>query len=304
MRTFLSRLLETDLVYNFTRSRVAVVSAIVALAIIVCSLLAPVLAPQNPFDLMSLDIMDSNLPPAWEEGGDPRYVLGTDDQGRDMLSATLYGLRISLIIGVLSVALSLVVGVALGLIAGYRGGWIDTIIMRVADVQLSFPAILIALIVDGAFRILLDKSVHDRAAIYVIILAIAASGWVQYARTVRSSVLSEKGKEYVEAARIIGLGPLRIMVRHILPNVMGPVFVVATLHIAMAIIIEATLSFLGLGLPPTTPSLGTLIRTGNEYLFSGDWWITIFPGAALMIFSLSVNLFGDWLRDALNPKLL
>lgn len=304
MPTSLSRLLDHDLVHSFTRSRVAVVSALVAVTIVLVSALAPVLSPQDPFDLMSLDLMDSNLPPAWEAGGDQRYVLGTDDQGRDMLSATLYGLRISLIIGVLSVALSLVVGVTLGLISGYLGGWIDTIIMRIADVQLSFPAILIALIVDGAFRILLDKEWHDRAAIYVIILAIAASGWVQYARTVRSSVLSEKGKEYIEAARIIGLGPVTIMIRHILPNVMGPVFVVATLHIAMAIIIEATLSFLGLGLPPTTPSLGTLIRTGNEYLFSGDWWITIFPGAALMIFSLSVNLFGDWLRDALNPKLL
>lgn len=299
-----SHFLQSDLVYNFTRSRVAVGSAVVALLIIAASMLAPVLSPQNPFDLLSLDIMESNLPPAWESGGDPKFLLGTDDQGRDMLSATLYGLRISLIIGVLSVALSLLVGVTLGLVSGYLGGIVDTLIMRVADVQLSFPAILIALIVDGAFRILLDKEMHDRAAIYVIILAIAASGWVQYARTVRSCVLSEKGKEYVEAARIIGLGPVLIMVRHILPNVMGPVFVVATLHIAMAIIIEATLSFLGLGLPPTTPSLGTLIRTGNEYLFSGDWWITIFPGAALLIFSLSVNLFGDWLRDAMNPKLL
>jgi peptide/nickel transport system permease protein len=299
-----SHFLQSDLVYNFTRSRVAVGSSVVALIVIMASFLAPVLSPQNPFDLMSLDIMDANLPPVWEGGGDPRFLLGTDDQGRDMLSATLYGLRISLIIGVLSVALSLVIGVTLGLLSGYLGGIADTIIMRVADVQLSFPAILIALIVDGAFRILLDKEGHDRAAIYVIILAIAASGWVQYARTVRSCVLSEKSKEYVEAARIIGLGPVLIMVRHILPNVMGPVLVVATLHIAMAIIIEATLSFLGLGLPPTTPSLGTLIRTGNEYLFSGDWWITIFPGAALMILSLSVNLFGDWLRDAMNPKLL
>lgn len=299
-----SHFLQSDLVYNFTRSRVAVGSSVVALIVIMASFLAPVLSPQNPFDLMSLDIMDANLPPVWEGGGDPRFLLGTDDQGRDMLSATLYGLRISLIIGVLSVALSLVIGVTLGLLSGYLGGIADTIIMRVADVQLSFPAILIALIVDGAFRILLDKEGHDRAAIYVIILAIAASGWVQYARTVRSCVLSEKSKEYVEAARIIGLGPMLIMVRHILPNVMGPVLVVATLHIAMAIIIEATLSFLGLGLPPTTPSLGTLIRTGNEYLFSGDWWITIFPGAALMILSLSVNLFGDWLRDAMNPKLL
>ena len=299
-----SHFLQSDLVYNFTRSRVAVGSSVVALIVIMASFLAPVLSPQNPFDLMSLDIMDANLPPVWEGDGDLRFLLGTDDQGRDMLSATLYGLRISLIIGVLSVALSLVIGVTLGLLSGYLGGIADTIIMRVADVQLSFPAILIALIVDGAFRILLDKEGHDRAAIYVIILAIAASGWVQYARTVRSCVLSEKSKEYVEAARIIGLGPMLIMVRHILPNVMGPVLVVATLHIAMAIIIEATLSFLGLGLPPTTPSLGTLIRTGNEYLFSGDWWITIFPGAALMILSLSVNLFGDWLRDAMNPKLL
>ncbi|MHA7777862.1 ABC transporter permease [Roseibium sp. M-1] len=304
MRTFISRILEKDLVYNFARNRVAVCSAVIALIIVLASLLAPVISPQDPFDLTALDIMDSNLPPVWDAGGDPRYILGTDDQGRDMLSATLYGLRISLVIGVMSVAFSLVVGVSLGLVSGYLGGRLDTVIMRIADVQLSFPAILIALIVDGAFRILLDREWHERAAIYVIILAIAASGWVQYARTVRSCVLAEKSKEYVQAARIVGLGSGLIMMRHILPNVMGPVFVVATLHVAMAIIIEATLSFLGLGLPPTTPSLGTLIRTGNEYLFSGDWWITIFPGAALIIFSLSVNLFGDWLRDAMNPKLL
>lgn len=304
MQRLIAKLLESDLFYSFIRNPVAMVSAVIGLIIILAGLCAPFISPQNPFDLFNLEIMDSNLPPAWEAGGDARYLLGTDDQGRDMLSATLYGFRISLIVGIVSVTLSLITGVSLGLLAGYLGGRLDTVIMRIADVQLSFPAILIALIIDGVFRILFDKEMHDRAAIYVIILAIAASGWVQYARTVRSSVLSEKSKEYVEAARIIGFGKGYIMLRHILPNVLGPVFVVATLHLAMAIIIEATLSFLGLGLPPTTPSLGTLIRTGNEYLFSGDWWITVFPGAALFTFSLAINLFGDWLRDAMNPKLL
>ncbi|PCI05669.1 MAG: ABC transporter permease [Hyphomicrobiales bacterium] len=301
---FLHRLNDNDIWWSFWHSPVAVLSAALALFMIFISVFASVIAPFNPFDLASLDLMDSSLPPVWQSGGDPRFLLGTDDQGRDILSTILYGSRISLLVGFVSVIFSLILGVGLGLISGYVGGRTDAIIMRIADVQLSFPAILIALLLDGVARTLLPKDVHSEIAIYVMIFAIAVSGWVQYARTVRSMVMTEKVKEYVQAGQVIGLGQFTIMWRHILPNVIGPVFVIGTLHLALAIIIEATLSFLGVGLPPTTPSLGTLIRIGNEYLFSGEWWITIFPGAALVAIALSVNLFGDWLRDAINPKLL
>ncbi len=301
---FFFRISDSDLWYSFWHTPIAVASAALSLILIIGAGLSPFIAPYNPFDLATLDLMDSNLPPTWQVGGDPRYWLGTDDQGRDILSAVLYGSRISLLVGFASVALSLVVGVGLGLVSGYMGGRVDAIIMRIADVQLSFPAILIALLVDGVVRNIMPKEVHEELALYVIIFAIAISGWVQYARTVRSSVMAEKVKEYVQAGQVIGLGAWAIMWRHILPNILGPVFVIATLHLALAIITEATLSFLGVGLPPTTPSLGTLIRIGNEYLFSGEWWITIFPGAALVLIALSVNLFGDWLRDAINPKLL
>ncbi|MGE5338076.1 MAG: ABC transporter permease, partial [Gemmatimonadota bacterium] len=236
-------------------------------------------------------------------GGDPKYLFGTDDQGRDVLSAILFGMRISLVIGVASVLLSIVLGVGLGLLSGYAGGRVDAFIMRVCDVMLSFPAILVALLIDGVLRAVVPREAHEEVAFGVLVLAIALSGWVQYARTVRGSTLVEKNKEYVQAARVIGVSPPAIMFRHVLPNVLGPVLVLATVHIATAIITEATLSFLGVGVPPTTPSLGTLIRIGNEFLFSGEWWITVFPGAALVLLVLSVNLLGDWLRDALNPKL-
>jgi peptide/nickel transport system permease protein len=231
------------------------------------------------------------------------YLLGTDNQGRDLLSAIMYGARISLGVGVAAVLFSMVLGVGLGLASGYVGGRLDAFIMRVADIQLSFPAILIALLIDGVARVALPREAHDEIAIYVLILAIGVSGWVQYARTVRGSTLVERNKEYVQAARVIGRSSASIMLRHVLPNVMGPVLVIATIHIATAIITEATLSFLGVGVPPTRPSLGTLIRVGNDYLLSGEWWITVFPGAALVVLVLSVNLLGDWLRDALNPKL-
>ena len=230
-------------------------------------------------------------------------MLGTDDQGRDVLSAIMFGARISLLVGLASVALAVVLGVSLGLLAGYVGGKIDAFIMRVADVQLSFPAILIALLIDGVARAALPRDAHSNVALAVLILAIGASNWVQYARTVRGSTMVEKNKEYIQAARVIGVTPWSIMRRHLLPNVLGPVLVLATINIATAIITEATLSFLGVGVPPTQPSLGTLIRVGNDFLFSGEWWITIFPGAALVIMVLSINLLGDWLRDALNPKL-
>lgn len=297
------RIQDNDLWYSFTHTPMAYISALIAVIMIAAAIFAPWIAPQNPFDVGTLDLMDSNLPPMWQDGGDARFMFGTDDQGRGVFSTVLFGLRISLLVGFAAVFISLIIGVSLGLIAGYVGGRTDAIIMRLADIQLSFPAILIALLIDGVVRTIMSKGTHDALALYVIIFAVAISGWVQYARTVRSSVMSEKVKEYVQAGQVIGLGSTTIMLRHILPNVLGPVFVIGTLHLALAIIIEATLSFLGVGLPPTTPSLGTLIRIGNEYLFSGEWWITIFPGMTLVLLALSVNLFGDWLRDALNPKL-
>ena len=298
-----SRFYNSDIFYSFTHSPAAMISALVALVIILGAVCAPLVAPHNPFDLASVNLLDANNPPAWTADGSSQFLLGTDDQGRDILSAILYGSRISLLVGLASVFFSLVIGVTLGLISGYAGGRIDSVIMRIADVQLSFPAILIALLVDGIARGLLPRDAQDSLSLYVLIFAIGISGWVQYARTVRGATMVERNKEYVQAARLIGMRSFTVLRRHILPNVMGPVLVIATIHLAVAIITEATLSFLGVGIPPTTPSLGTLIRIGNSYLFSGEWWISIFPGAALVLLALSVNLLGDWLRDALNPKL-
>ncbi|MBV9828810.1 MAG: ABC transporter permease [Alphaproteobacteria bacterium] len=297
------RFRDSDLLWSFRRSPVAVVAATIAFLIIGSALLAPLLAPHDPFDLASLSLMDATDPPAWLDGGNWTYPLGTDNQGRDVLSAILYGARLSLLVGVSAVILALVLGIALGLAAGWYGGIIETLIMRVADVQLSFPAILIALLIDGVARSALPRDVQGEIAIYVLIAAIALSNWVHYARTVRGSTLVERNKEYIQAARVIGVRPMRIVLGHLLPNVLGPVLVIATINLALAILTEATLSFLGVGLPPTEPSLGTLIRVGNDYLMSGDWWISIFPGAVLALLILSVNLLGDWLRDALNPKL-
>ena len=297
------RFFASDIFYSFRRSPLIIVSAAVTLICILGAVFAGWIAPHNPFDLATLNLMDSFTPPSWSEGGKAQYFLGTDDQGRDVLSTIMYGARVSLLVGILAVFLAMIVGVTLGLISGYVGGRIDAFIMRVADIQLSFPAILIALLIDGVARAILPKEMHDQMAVYVLVIAIAASGWVQYARTVRGSTLVERNKEYVQAARVIGVSPYRIMVRHVLPNVMGPVLVLATIQVAAAILTEATLSFLGVGVPPTSPSLGTLIRVGNDFLFSGEWWITIFPGFMLVLIALSVNLLGDWLRDALNPKL-
>ena len=294
---------DSDLWYSFTRSRITVAAAALAGTIVLSAFLAPVIAPYNPFDLASLDLLDAHIPPIWAEDGETRFLIGTDDQGRDLFSAILYGARISIGVGIASVLLSLVLGVGLGLVSGYAGGRVDAFIMRVADIQLSFPAILIALLVNGVLRGVLPSERQDELAIYVLVLSIGISGWVQYARTVRGSTLVEKNKEYVQAARLIGISSMRIMLRHILPNAMGPVLVIATIHLAVAVITEATLSFLGIGVPPTEPSLGTLIRIGNDFLFSGEWWVTIFPGVTLAVLVLSVNLLGDWLRDALNPKL-
>ncbi len=293
---------QSDVGYSFRTSPMAVLAAAIALVCLVCSVFAGWIAPHNPFDLTTLELSDARLPPSWEAEGSRKYLLGTDDQGRDILSALIYGARISLIVGVASVILSMVIGVALGLLAGFRGGWIDTALMRLCDVMLSFPAILVALLIAGVGRAMFPNA-QDSVAFGVLIISITLTGWVQYARTVRGSTMVERNKEYVQAARVTGVAPLRIMARHVLPNVMGPVLVLATIHVATAIITEATLSFLGVGVPPTSPSLGTLIRVGNDYLFSGEWWITIFPGMMLVLIALSVNLLGDWLRDALNPRL-
>ncbi|AVO48673.1 ABC transporter permease [Melaminivora suipulveris] len=298
----LSRWYDSDVAYSFRSSPVAMLAALIALVCVVCALFAGWVAPHNPFDLSTLELGDARLPPAWIEGGSTKYLLGTDDQGRDILSALIYGARISLIVGLASVAISVVVGVALGLWAGFAGGWVDAVLMRLCDVMLSFPAILIALLIAGVGRAVFPNA-PESLAFGVLILSISLTGWVQYARTVRGSTLVERSKEYVQAARVTGVPAFRIMRRHVLPNVLGPVMVLATIQVATAIITEATLSFLGVGAPPTSPSLGTLIRIGNDYLFSGEWWITVFPGVMLVLIALSVNLLGDWLRDALNPRL-
>ena len=295
--------LDSDLVWSFRHSPVAIAATIVAAAIILGAAAAPWIAPHDPFDLARLSLLDASNPPAWLAGGSWNYPLGTDNQGRDVLSAILYGARLSLVVGLSAVILALLFGVTLGLIAGWRGGIVETIVMRIADVQLSFPAILIALLIDGVARSLLPREVQGEIALYVLVASIALSAWVHYARTVRGSTLVERNKEYIQAARVIGVSPARIVWGHLLPNVMGPVLVIATINLALAILTEATLSFLGVGLPPTQPSLGTLIRVGNDYLLSGDWWISIFPGVVLALLILSVNLLGDWLRDALNPRL-
>jgi len=297
------RFLDSDLAWRFRRSPIAIIALVVTLLMAAGAILAPLIAPQDPFDAASLDLMNSLIPPAFEADGDAQFPLGTDDQGRDLFSAILYGTRISLMVGVAGVALAMLIGVTLGLVAGYRGGWVGAVIMRIADVQLTFPAILIALLINGIALALVGKGGGTDVQIGVIVVAIGLSYWVQYARTVRGSTLVESRKEYVQAARLIGLSDWTIMFRHVLPNVMGPVLVIATINLALAIITEATLSFLGVGVPSTSPSLGTLINIGNRFLFSGEWWITIFPGAALAVLALSVNLLGDWLRDALNPKL-
>jgi peptide/nickel transport system permease protein len=300
----LSRFLDSDLFFSFRTNPVAIGAFIVALLMMLGAIFAPWISPHDPFDLRNLDLNNALLEPAWSEQGQAAYPLGTDDQGRDVLSTILHGSRISLLVGLASVALAMVMGVALGLLSGYIGGRLDAFIMRVADVQLSFPAILIALLINGVARAALPSDANiDALALAVLIGSIGLANWVQYARTVRGSTLVEKNREYVQAARVIGVGPLAIMLRHVLPNVLGPVLVIATINVATAIITEATLSFLGVGVPPTSPSLGTMINNGNNFLYSGEWWLVIFPGAALILLCMSVNLLGDWLRDALNPKL-
>ena len=301
---WLHRAADSDIWWSFKSSPMTVAAAIGTVLIVAVAFLSPVLAPHTPFDPATLSLSDGLKPPVLlSADGDWAFPLGTDDQGRDILSSIMYGTRLSLVVGFASVAVAMTLGITLGLLSGYLGGAVDALIMRIADVQLTFPAILVALLIDGIVRGIISVKRHDEIAIYVIVGAIGLSFWVQYARTVRGSVMVEKNKEYVQAARVIGLSPMLIMVRHVLPNVTGPVLVIATINLGLAIITEATLSFLGVGLPSSEPSLGTLIRLGNEVLQSGDWWITVFPGVTLAALVLAVNLLGDWLRDALNPKL-
>jgi peptide/nickel transport system permease protein len=302
-RTLIARLKDSDLLASFLSSKVTVAAGAVTIILFLAALLAPWIAPTDPFNPATNFLSDSLDPPRFIAGGDPRFLLGTDEQGRDVLSAILYGLRVSLAIGFWSVALGAALGVGLGLISGYVGGWMDSLIMRVADVQLTFPAILIALLLDGVAHAVMKASSRDESAFAVLVVSIGLSFWVQYARAIRASTMVEKNRDYVLAARLIGISHARILISHILPNVMGPVLVIATINLALAIITEATLSFLGVGLPPTQPSLGTLIRIGENFLFSGEWWIVAFPSLTLAALVLAVNLLGDWLRDALNPRL-
>lgn len=295
--------IDSDFYYYFKRDKVAVGSFFILMLFVILSFAAPLIAPFDPYDPMQIDIMNSDIPPHWSETGDEQFYLGTDAQGRDMLSTMMYGTRISLIIGFFAVCLQLVLGITLGLIAGYVGGRVDSFLMRLADIQLSFSTLMVAIIVLAIFQASLGAELYGELAIFMLVLVIGIAEWPQYARTVRASVLAEKEKEYVDAVRVIGFGPMRIMFRHILPNTLSPILVISTVQVANAIMSEAALSFLGLGMPVTQPSLGSLINSGFEYILSGSWWITAFPAIALVILVLVINLLGDWLRDVLNPKL-
>ena len=297
------RFLDNDVTWSFLHTPSAIVAACVTVIAVSAALAAPWIAPYDPFDPSQISLWDGKLPPAWVEGGSSTYMLGTDNQGRDMLSTILYGGRLSIVVGFVAVFLGMLLGVTLGVISGYLGGKVDAIIMRFADVQLTIPGILLAILINGIGRAILPIDMRDDFAIYVVIIAIGLTDWPQFARVARGATMVEAQKEYVQSARVIGLPGWLIMIRHILPNTLRPILVIATIGLALAVIAEATLSFLGQGIPPTTPSLGTLIRVGNEYLFSGLWWITLFPGIALVVLVFAVNLLGDWMRDALNPKL-
>ncbi len=289
--------------YNFLQDKVALVSAVVVLALFIGAVFAPLIAPHTPYDLETLDIMNSQLPPFWyPDEGSTEFYLGTDTQGRDILSTILYGLRVSLIIGFCAVAFQMIIGVTLGMVAGYYGGRVDTLFMRVADIQLSFSTMMVAIIVLAIVQAAFGMQAYSKFALPILIFVIGIAEWPKFARTVRSCVLAEKQKEYVESAQVLGITRFRIMFSHILPNCVSPIFVIATVQTAEVIITEASLSFLGLGMPVNRPSLGSLISSGFEYIFSGYWWITVFPGIVLVIFVLSVNLLGDWLRDYFNPK--
>ena len=301
--SFWYRVWDSDVFFSFRSSNITMVAALATVVIIFLAIFAPLVAPHSPYDVATVDLMDAELPPAWNVDGDPRFILGTDNLGRDLWSTILYGTRISLFVGFMSVIFGLFFGVGLGLASGYVGGYVDAFIMRVAEVQLSIPSFLLALLLVGILRGMVSGEAYNDVVVYVLVLAIGTSIWPHFARTVRGSTLVERNKEYVLAARVIGVSRFAIMLRHVLPNVMGPVLVIATINLAIAILLEATLSFLGVGVPPTEPSLGTMINEGQNYLFSGLWWITVFPGVVLAVLVLAVNLLGDWLRDALNPKL-
>ena len=299
----INKIYDTDIGYSFFNSKIAIISSSIFLFIFICSVFAGAVAPYNPFDPINVSLMDAFTPPIWSEGGNASFFLGTDQQGRDMFSTMIYGARISLIVGFASIIFAMVLGVFLGVTAGYIGGRYEIIVMRLTDIQLTIPSILMALLVDGIARAIISQSMHNEMAIYVLIFAIGISEWPQFARVTRASTLVEKNKDYVSASKIIGLPNILIMFKHILPNILRPILVIATIGLALAIITESTLSFLGVGVPPTTPSLGTLIRFGNNFLFSGEWWITFFPAILLIALALSINLLGDWMRDTLNPKL-
>ena len=294
---------ENELLYLFLNKPVAQIALLIATLFIAGAFLAPWIAPTDPYDIASFELLDSLIPPAWAADGEARFLLGTDDQGRDLFSAILYGMRLSLIVGLSSIIFASVLGVSLGLTAGYIGGRFDAIVMRIADIQLSLPAILTALLIDGVARGILPSQMHHDLMIIVLTVAIGLSLWVNFARTARASTFVEKNKEYVQAAEIMGQHPIRIMLVQILPNILGPIMVIFAIDLAVAVLLEATLSFLGVGVPANQPSLGTLIRIGTEYLFSGEWWIVLFPSLTLIVLIVSVNILGDFLRDALNPRL-
>jgi len=299
----INKIINNDIGYSFIKSKIAIISTIIFLTILICSTFAELVAPYNPFDPINISLLDAFMPPVWVDGGSANFILGTDQQGRDMLSTMIYGSRISLIVGFASILFAMLLGTFLGVTSGFFGGRYEIIVMRFTDVQLTIPSILMALLVDGVARGFISKSLHNDMAIYVLIFAIGISEWPQFARVTRAATLVEKNKEYILASKIIGLSNFLIMFKHILPNILRPVLVIATIGLALAIITESTLSFLGVGVPPTTPSLGTLIRFGNDFLFSGEWWITFFPAIFLVVLALSINLLGDWMRDTLNPKL-
>lgn len=298
-----TRLTRSNLVYGFLHNPVALISFGILLIFVIGTVFAPVIAPFDPYDPLQINIMNSEMPPSWQEGADPQFMLGTDGQGRDLWSTILYGTRTSLIIGICAVLLQAVLGITVGLLAGYVGGRVDSILMRIADIQLSFSTLMVAIIVLAVSKAVFGTQAFNEYALIMLVLVIGVAEWPQYARTVRATVLAEKKKEYVDAARVLGFGPIRIMLRHILPNSVSPIFVISTVQVANAIISEASLSFLGLGMPVSQPSLGSLIASGQAYIFSGSWWITTIPGVFLVLLVLVINLLGDWLRDVLNPKL-
>ena len=302
-KSMFRRFLESDFFYNYKRDKVAIISSIIFLILVILAVFSPWIAPYDPYNLQILDIMDSELPPMWEPGADERFLLGTDDQGRDLWSTILYGMRVSLMIGILAVLLQALIGITIGLVSGYVGGKTDSILMRIADVQLSFSTLMVAIIILAIVQSAFGSDAFNQWAMVILILIIGLAEWPQIARTVRSSVLAEKEKEYVDAAKVMGFSPIKIMFKHILPNCLSPIFVISTVQIANAIITEASLSFLGLGMPVTEPSLGSLISVGKQYLFSGSWWITLIPGAFLIVLVIVINLLGDFLRDTFNPKI-